>query len=59
VTPLSEGGASLVAVTGLRTHGDVTNAQADSTAAQKALARQAEGEVVAHMDEVRRTPEVL
>jgi peptidyl-prolyl cis-trans isomerase D len=56
--PLSEGGAALVAVTNLRTHSDVANPQADSTAAQKALARQAEGEVAAYMDEVRRTTDV-
>jgi peptidyl-prolyl cis-trans isomerase D len=56
--PLSEGGAALVAVLSLRTHGAVVNAQADSTAADKARSRQGEGEVAAYLDEVRRTTSV-
>jgi peptidyl-prolyl cis-trans isomerase D len=56
--PLSEGGADLVAVTSLRTHGAVVNAQADSTAAEKSRAQQGEGEVAAYLEEVRRTTSV-
>jgi peptidyl-prolyl cis-trans isomerase D len=56
--PLSEGGAALVAVTSLRTHGAVVNAQADSTAAEKSRTQQGEGEVAAYLDEVRRTTSV-
>ena len=56
--PLSEGGAALVAVMSLRTHGDVVNAQADASAAEKARTRQGEGEVAAYLDEVRRTTSV-
>jgi peptidyl-prolyl cis-trans isomerase D len=55
---LSEGGAALVAVTSLRTHGAVVNAQADSTAAEKSRTQQGEGEVAAYLDEVRRTTSV-
>jgi peptidyl-prolyl cis-trans isomerase D len=53
--PLSEGGAALLAVTTLRTHSAVTNAQADSAAAEKSRTRQGEGEVAAYLAEVRRT----
>jgi len=56
--PLSEGGAALVAVTSLRTHGAVVNAQADATAAEKSRTQQGEGEVAAYLDEVRRTTSV-
>ena len=56
--PLSEGGAALVAVTNLRTHGAVVNAQADSTAAEKSRTQQGEGEVAAYLEEVRRTTSV-
>jgi peptidyl-prolyl cis-trans isomerase D len=56
--PLSEGGAAIVAVTSLRTHGDVANAKADSAAAEKALTRQAEGEVAAYVADVRRMTDV-
>jgi peptidyl-prolyl cis-trans isomerase D len=56
--PLSEGGAALVAITSLRTHGAAANAQADATAAEKARTRQGEGEVGAYLAEVRRTTSV-
>ena len=56
--PLSEGGAALLAVTTLRTHGAVVNAQADSAAAEKSRTRQGEGEVAAYLAEVRRTTDV-
>jgi peptidyl-prolyl cis-trans isomerase D len=56
--PLSEGGAALLAIMSLRTHGDVVNAQADAAAAEKARTRQGEGEVAAYLDEVRRTTSV-
>ncbi len=55
---LAEGGAALFAVTSLRTRGDVTDAKADAEAAQKALNRQAEGDVEAYMGEVRRKADV-
>jgi peptidyl-prolyl cis-trans isomerase D len=58
VLPLPEGGAALVAVTNLRTHGDVVDAKADSAAAEKDLSRQSEGDVAAYVDEVRRTTDV-
>jgi peptidyl-prolyl cis-trans isomerase D len=58
VLPLPEGGAALVAVTNLRTHGDVVDAKADSVAAEKDLSRQSEGDVAAYVDEVRRTTDV-
>ena len=56
--PLTEGGAALIAVTSLRTHGAAVDAQADATAAEKSRARQGEGEVAAYTDEVRRTADV-
>jgi len=56
--PLAEGGAALVAVMSLRTHGDVADPKADSEAAEKTLARRAEGDVEAYMEEVRRTADV-
>jgi hypothetical protein len=56
--PLSEGGAALVAVNRLRTRGDTVDAQADAAAAEKARTREAEGEVAAYVDEVRRTTDV-
>ena len=56
--PLSEGGAALVAVMSLRTHGAAVNAQADAAAAEKSRTQQGEGEVAAYLDEVRRTASV-
>jgi peptidyl-prolyl cis-trans isomerase D len=56
--PLSEGGAALIAVTSLRTRGDVVDPKADAAAAEKALVRQAEGDVEAYTAEVRRTADV-
>ncbi|HSY08569.1 MAG TPA: SurA N-terminal domain-containing protein [Steroidobacteraceae bacterium] len=56
--PLSEGGSALVAVNRLRTRGDTVDAQADAAAAEKARTREAEGEVAAYVDEVRRTTDV-
>ena len=57
--PLPEGGAALVAITSLRTRGDaVPDPKQDAAAAEKALLRQAEGEVEAYMEEVRRTADV-
>ena len=58
VLPLSEGGAALIAVTSLRAQTDASTAAADSAAAQKTMTRQAEGEVAAYMEEVRRTTDV-
>jgi peptidyl-prolyl cis-trans isomerase D len=55
---LSEGGAALVAVTSLRTHGAAVNAQADATAAEKSRTQQGEGEVAAYLEEIRRTASV-
>jgi peptidyl-prolyl cis-trans isomerase D len=56
--PLPEGGAALLAVTSVRTHGEASDAKADSEAAQKVLARQSEGDVEAYTEEVRRITEV-
>jgi peptidyl-prolyl cis-trans isomerase D len=57
--PLPEGGgAALVAITGLRTRGDAPDPKQDAAAAEKVLLRQAEGEVEAYMEEVRRTADV-
>jgi len=56
--PLSEGGAALVAVTRMRTRGEVTDSKADAAAAQKVLVRQSAGAVEAYMEEVRRTADV-
>jgi peptidyl-prolyl cis-trans isomerase D len=56
--PLPEGGAALVAITTLRTRAEVADPKADAAAAEKALLRQAEGEVEAYMEEVRRTADV-
>jgi len=56
--PVSEGGAALVAVMSLRTHGAAVDAQADAAAAEKSRTQQGEGEVAAYLDEVRRTASV-
>ena len=56
--PLSEGGAALIAITNLRTHGEAVNAQAETAATEKELSRQSEGEVAAYVEEVRRTTDV-
>jgi peptidyl-prolyl cis-trans isomerase D len=56
--PLTEGGAALIDVMSLRTHGDAVDAKADADAAGKALTREAEGEVAAYSDEVRRITDV-
>ena len=58
VVPLSEGGAALVAITNVRTHGTAANPQANAEAAEKARSQQAEGEVAAYMAEVRRNTSV-
>ena len=55
---LADSGAAFFAVTSLRTRGDVSDAKADTEAAQKALNRQAEGDVEAYMGEVRRNTDV-
>jgi peptidyl-prolyl cis-trans isomerase D len=52
---LPEGGAALFALTNVRTRGDVSDPKADADAAQKALLRQADGNVEAYTTEVRRT----
>jgi peptidyl-prolyl cis-trans isomerase D len=56
--PVTDGGAALFAVTSLRTHSDAPNAQLETDAAQKSLSRQAEGDVAAYVDQVRRTADV-
>jgi peptidyl-prolyl cis-trans isomerase D len=56
--PLPEGGAAVLGVTSVRTHGEASDAKADAEAAQKVLARQSEGDVEAYTEEVRRITEV-
>src|ERR1700733_14077202 len=58
VVPLSEGGAALVAITNVRTHGTAANPQANAEAAEKARSKQAEGEGAAYMAEERRNTSV-
>jgi len=56
--PLSDGGAALVAITNVRSHGPAVNTQANGEASEKARSQQAEGEVAAYVAEVRRTTSV-
>jgi hypothetical protein len=58
VVPLSEGGAALVVITNVRTHGTAINTQANAAASEKQRSQQGEGEVAAYIAEVRRTTSV-